>query len=339
VATATLTDFEVGDERIEELLAPHPEIAKKLERIIERREEARGKMDAGNTTVLELRSSLHRAEQDLADVREHDDMNRLKTQRKAPDSEAVIVERDAKRLQRAEDRVKSITERVERARERYKAISAEWGAYSNAANRATEYLVSLPRGFYIIPHQGEPASLRKGEDFPAAVARLREQIAKNEHDAKAVKAAPIPNDDAKRIAREQVAKLAEQGRPDISSLLKRGGELRWPQQPLNGFNVDGSIPQLAKAVPMIAWMFGDALVEAIEHEIDLESSTGEEPLSEADRKYRLAELADQRLELERAEEELIERFVEQGGEIARRRGVDPRALLGLSASMPAHRGA
>ena len=334
VATITVTDFEVGDERIEELLAPHPEIARKLERLIERRDETRAKMEAGNTTVLELRSALFHAERELADLQEHDQMNRLKTRHKEDGSDAVIEERDNKRLLRVEERVKSIRERIERARERYKLLSAEWGAYSNAVDRATDYLTLLPLGFEVVPHDGERAKPGKGEGLTDAIARVRQQLDENARDAKAVKAAPIPNEEAKRIAREQVARLAEQGRPDVSHLLRRGGELRWPQQPLHGFDVNGAIPQLAKAVPMIAWMFGDALIEAIDREIELESSTGEEPLTEAERKYKLTELADKRLALEHAEEELIARYVDEGGEIARRRGVDPRALLGLASSMP-----
>jgi hypothetical protein len=334
VATVTVTDFEVGNERIEELLAPHPEIARKLERLVERRDETRGRMEAGNTTLLELRSALFRAEQDLADARDHDAMSRRKTSHKDSDSETPNDDKEAVRLRRAEARVDALKERVERSRERYKQLSAEWGAYSNAVNRVTEYLVSLPTGFDLQPFEGAVPKTLKDEDFPQAIARVRAELEHNDQAAAAVKAAPIPNEDAKRIAREQVAKLAAEGRPDISSLLKRGGSLRWPQQPLNGFNVDGMIPQLAKAVPMIAWMFGDALVEALDHEIELESSTGEEPLTDADRKFKLTELAEKRLGLEHAEEQFIERYTDEGGEIARRRGVDPRALLGLSASMP-----
>ena len=333
MATATVTDFEVGDERIEELLAPHPEIAKKLELLAARRDEARGRMEASNTTVIELRGALERAERDLADLREYDDMNRVKTERKEPGSHDVVVERDDKRMRQAEERVTSMRARLDRTRERYKHLADEWGAYSNATNRAREYLRTLPRGFEIVAHEGERVSPRANETYGDAIARLRAQLAEIDAEAKAVKAAPIPTDDAKRLAREQVAKLAEEGRPDISWLLKRGGPLRWPQQPLNGFDVNGSIPQLAKTVPMIAWMFADQLVEAIDREIELETSF-DSPLSDAERKFKLAELATKRLEVERGEEELIEQFTEEGNEIARRRSVDPRALLGLASSMP-----
>ncbi len=320
---------------VEAMLAAAPAVAEHLDHIEHLRDAAYDKLQGASKRTNEAKEAHQAAERELVEMREYEARNNRTVERRDPDTGDVTRVRDTTRSEAAEKRVQLTAEKLERARFQYKRISDEWNATAGIANAVTRYLEELPRGAELVLAEPSKAKAGKSESLVDAVERLRGQIRDLDATARETKAAPIPAQRAKEIARAHVQKLAAEGRPDVSQLLKRGADPKWPNQPLHGFNVEGYIPQLAKALPVIAWMHQDALVAAIEREIDAEAEFNHGAMSDDDRKFELMRLADERLELEHEEEALIRQAADEGVEITRRRGADPRAVLGLSKTMPA----
>lgn len=323
------------EDKVDAMLAAAPAVSAHLDDLEHLRDAAYDKLQGASKRSNEAKEAHQAAERELAEAREYEHRNNRSVERRDPDTGVVSRVPDTARSDAAQKRAHLAAEKLERARFQYKRISDEWNASAGVVNAVMRYLEQLPRGAELVPVEAKTAKPGKGESFADAVERVRGQIRDLDALVRETKSAPIPAQKAKEIARAYVQKLAAEGRPDVSQLLKRGADPKWPNQPLQGFNVNGMIPQLAKALPVIAWMHQDALVAAMEREIDAETEISEGAISDDDRKFKLMELADDRLDLEHQEESLIRQAAEDGIEIMRRRGADPRAVLGLSKVMPA----
>jgi hypothetical protein len=115
-------------------------------------------------------------------------------------------------------------------------------------------------------------------------------------------------------------------------LLSLTGRLHGPTQRLTS-GVIGAERQLAFAeVPdmlgLLAWMFKDALIAAIDREIDAEADDAAS-LSHEERQQREAEAQGDLLDIERQEAELVWQAQAQGLPVEHRADISPLALLGL----------
>jgi hypothetical protein len=326
-------EFEARDGNMERLLISAPEVSAKLEQLAHLRDTEYAKLKAAKDRESEAKDTVRIAERDLEDLREHDRRNRARLEKHSPDG-SIVHERDTKQIEEANARVQAARTRLESAHALAKRASADWQKLAGLDHSVCRYLQQFSSETKLIAEEPSPAKLRKGESFSDAVVRLRGALDDIYRDVIETKSAPIPPEKAKQIAANYVSKLAAEGRPDISMFLQRGGGLRWSNQQVPGLNVDGLIPQFAKALPVIAWMHEGALVEAIHREID-SAAKSELSLNDEDRSLRLIELANAQLKLEREEEGFICQAAEAGIEIARRKNADPRAVLGLSSEMPA----
>jgi hypothetical protein len=79
---------------------------------------------------------------------------------------------------------------------------------------------------------------------------------------------------------------------------------------------------------LLAWMFKDALIAAIDREIDAEADDAAS-LSHEERQQREAEAQGDLLDIERQEAELVWQAQAQGLPVEHRADISPLALLGL----------
>jgi hypothetical protein len=317
-------------------------VQQKLERLEDLKDSAFGKLHASSSKIEELKAAEVEAKRRLQELNDYDSRRQNVRVTRTPGKKGDLVEetvervRDTKGLEDQEARVIAATERLSRARQRHQELSETYSANSKILNRCERYLTALPRGEEISLDETPPANPDEGEDYPDAIEYVREAISETQVKAKEVLRAPVTAADAKKAARQQISQLAEMGRPRVTQLLARGGKIEWPVLSLHGVKTDGYIPQVTDVTALVAWFTKDKLIERIEKEIDAQNDG--DGLSADDRKFKLMELAETKLALEREEESLITQADEKGIEIARRPDADPRAVLGLSSALPPMRG-
>jgi hypothetical protein len=164
-----------------------------------------------------------------------------------------------------------------------------------------------------------PPQLGDHENPAQAVRRIRDEISKAHHDLALMQRAALPSAELRMRAREYVSELGKAGLPTVTA--ERGGfTVTWPagcQIPM------GTMGPGAAAI--IAALFPDALVSALDAQIDKVSGAG---LSSNERPKREAQLRSRIADLERQEEALIESY-EAEFDLPRRPRASPEAVLGV----------
>lgn len=147
----------------------------------------------------------------------------------------------------------------------------------------------------------------------------------------------FPSAEIKIRARAEVEELARRGRPDVTLLVNYGPSqgVIWPDYEAiaRGRGIGVALPGdvghtrnvPAAHMPLLAWLFKDSLIAAIEAEIDA-NSEDEQALSLEQRTKKLAEIDARILAAERVEVALVRHA---GIAVDYREDTDPRALLGI----------
>lgn len=185
-------------------------------------------------------------------------------------------------------------------------------------------LRKLPEGVRLVPVKTPEARIKA--PVQDAIAAVRAEVRTVEADLRATQAAPVTSAMAKAMARQQIEELADSGKPYLSELIDAGRPMsfRWKSHttPLSQTIL---VPD---SVGLLCWLHRDALIAAVEREID-DLASDEHALDDATRARRLSQLSSRRLELERHEESLIELAASQGLDLPRRPNADVRAVLGV----------
>jgi hypothetical protein len=211
-------------------------------------------------------------------------------------------------------------------RDRFERFSAQ----QQLLARLREWVRDLPGDARL--DVAKPPSISLEGPHRDVVARVRREIEAKKRDLFATWSARASRDDARRQARELVYRLAASARPSVS--VERG-ELR-----VHGFQ-DGVTPvgppTTPQVVGLLAWLDRDAVVAALEREIDalpgaIGASAG--ALSRDARAARIAQLEGEILDLERAEEGIIEDALLSGVDLPRRQDASPAAVLGVRLVRP-----
>lgn len=334
IATIQSTNPEPFRERID--LRLPAQTRRKLERWRMIEDDAAALRRADIEQLAELRADLAKAQSDLKFLEAEKLRGKLYTVRRTavpgkPGEYDIEKVPDNARLEAAQRRVQQAQDKIDRARERQASRP------SVPLGRAETYLRSLPSGTALVPHEGAAAQRLPNESWLAAVERVRAAIVDLREQARSAELAPLPKQDIKLAIRREVQELAAQGVPGLLAVAERAGKVRWPTFPLQGVALAGGyIPYMQNAFALIAWLFEKDLLKAVERLVD-EDYEDEGALSPAARAARLKEIAAGVLALEYEEESLIEQAEAEGIAIARRSDADPRALLGLDASLPAMR--
>jgi hypothetical protein len=100
-----------------------------------------------------------------------------------------------------------------RLKELIEVRSGRWQNISRLVTACENWVRSVPASSMIVLHRPVEGTLRKGEDLSGGIERLRRRGRELQADLARVRAAPWPASVAKAKMREQIERLAENGRP------------------------------------------------------------------------------------------------------------------------------
>lgn len=214
--------------------------------------------------------------------------------------------------------------------------SAISGHAGSLVRRVEEFLHAAHPDCSITDRSSALPAIKRGEAIVDAIESRRRRVRELIAERASVESAPIPAALAKKLAREQVDKLAERGRINVGPLLAAGDPFKFAATiglvkiPQIGA---GSIDTI-DVEATLAWLHRDVLVAAIDAEIDRQSDDAH-ALDGRQRAARLEQIARDQLAAEREECELIEVAREQGITVTHRSDIDVRALLGVETQLVA----
>lgn len=201
----------------------------------------------------------------------------------------------AKRAER--DRLRALDE----------SLGARWGEAKALPARLAEALAGVPAEAI---REAPPIRIPKG----ATIDGLRKQIADLAAEAEAVQSAPAPRSDAAKRIAAAVEALAARGARPVDA-RRRSGD---PARIADALHGDSGLH-------FLVWAFREEIAAKLIAELPKDG-----PTVLTDRQQqRLAELAEERLRLERVEEALVEAAEAEGRTIARRPDASPWAILGV----------
>ena len=215
----------------------------------------------------------------------------------------------------------------------YQARAASWQVLGELCRNIAEQIAATPGGRIAQMVETKAPPLQKGEDRLSAVERYRRRARELKSDLNCVRAAPWPNRPAKRKMREWIELLAEVGRPHAENLIEYD-EL--PTLPMRSHQVRvvNAAPETIgfseqpDAMALLMWLHRDALVAALEREID-DCSDDKIALDGKARAQKEAEALADIVAVEREEVALIEEARAQGIPITLRPDTDARAVLSI----------
>lgn len=224
--------------------------------------------------------------------------------------EAVTAE-----LQRAAAQQSDRTERLANG-ERLAAALRDW-------------IDRQPVGTALCAHPTRPPSLEKDDSYASALARVRSEIAAAKGEVEQARAAPLPKSELKREARRYVERLAELGRPSITTHSGTFA-ISWQlglNTPISQTSRLQELGPVNPALATLAWLDAGTMIRRLEQEID--ALPQQDGIASTDRPRSVAQIAERLLDLERGEEALIVAALESGLAVQRRPDANPLAVLGL----------
>jgi hypothetical protein len=211
-----------------------------------------------------------------------------------------------------------ISERVRVSQDRHRL---RHDALHALCSSIRQWLNTLPPGAVLEPAEPVTAKPRQNETLVQAIERLRNEISAAQNHLSVVKRAPIPKNDAKKLAAVYVQQLVQRGRPQVSV----------DRDQLSVAYVDprrDTLTHYADVASLLAWLDPVALTKRLEAEIEALPEQ-QQPMPASEREQRAAELTERLLGLERQEEALIALAASEGLDVMRRADADPRAVLGI----------
>jgi hypothetical protein len=187
------------------------------------------------------------------------------------------------------------------------------------------WVLALPRGVVLEPARLPPTELEKDVALSAAIEHVRASIAATRSGLLAVRNAPPPLDELKSHAKQYVHGLAQRGRPRVAA---DGEGLRIRFDDPTAFAASTK-----SALPLLAWLHQDAMIAALEREVD-RLVPHSHALTAEQKDRQVAELRTQLESLERREEQLVTWAQEQGLDVLRRVDASPLAVLGIAIAGP-----
>lgn len=174
----------------------------------------------------------------------------------------------------------------------------------------------------------DPALVKVRGDIATEIAKVRARIERIEADFAKVEGAPTPAADLKARAFAEIDRVADAGALKAHPASRSAEPLGLARKLALGTGSGGSIVGTG-GTDIFVWLLRDQMKAAIASQIDQFPASG--ALSDDEREKAFADLAAQRLELERIEESLIATAEVDGRAIARRTDLDPRAFLEIEA--------
>jgi hypothetical protein len=215
--------------------------------------------------------------------------------------------------------------------------AAAWQAASAALAACEGYLRhNVPGNCALEDAKEVEPKLNKGEaGLLDAIENRRRRCRELRADLARISAAPFPSSHAKAQMREIVEHAATRGAPSVSLLVEYDRrEIGWPMTQLRSDVRGGEHPALAFAevpdtVALFAWLHRDALIAALDVEIDTEADD-KAALSHEARQKAEAEVQADLLAVERDEAALVWQAMAQSLPCEHRSDCSPVAILGVT---------
>lgn len=242
------------------------------------------------------------------------------------------------------------TVRAERAKiakanteiERLKVLEAArtevWQIAARPVDRAREYVQRA--GVLLTEYAGSAPELRKGEDLATAIENRRRRVRELMADAHRTRSAPYPSAIVKQKVHEQIAALAERGRPHALGSVEQMRDIEFAQtyasslvQVIEPRGFGTVLFETPDAIGLVAWLMREQMTKLLDAEIDA-LSDDKAALTDDQRAKLLVQISNDMLATEREEAALIERAAEAGMTIVHRPDIDPRALLNVVGPEP-----
>ncbi|WP_029582937.1 hypothetical protein [Bradyrhizobium sp. URHD0069] len=285
----------------------------------------------GDDAHLLVRSA-HEETQDLrTEIQGH--RNRLHRLRGARGADGFDLDDDDVRVTSEQARLDQKMVELKRRSELGELRGERWRILRTTIKNAEDWVRSKPGGTEIVMHEPVEPQLKKGEDILAAIERIRRRGRELEADLARIAASPWPSAIAKQKMRERIGQLAESGRPWVEQAIENDAEIPFQTQthPVRILNGDPSLigfTELPDTLALLAWLHGDALIAALDREID-EVADDPNALTAAQRQKAEGEVRADLLSVQRQEAELVWKAQADGAAVTHRPDIDPRALLGV----------
>jgi hypothetical protein len=278
-------------------------------------------------TVREANTARYDAERALARLLNHRSLGGYELPDDGSDNRVIA----------ARETLDTATAHAKRLAELREVRTANWQVASAALQTAETYLRGGRPGNTVFEAvEVVVPSVAKGENGLLDQIENRRRVVR-EHKATLhrIQSAPYPSTHVKARIREQVEVLATRGTPQVARAVELDEPVDWPMASLRANIYNARELPLAAFIethdmlPLMAWLHKDALIAALEREIDSESDD-KNALGHAEREKREAEVMGDLLAVERAECALVFSAQAQNLPIEHRSDVSPLALLGLA---------
>lgn len=281
--------------------------------------------------VADAKRDAIAAEREVMDLERADQRGEMVRNIHAPGENTVII-RDVRRLEATEQRRDNFTEVLHVAIARHKALVAKAEASGRLLARAGSYL-SGTIGTELNVAPDIPLPLEDGEDLMAASTRTRAKLADLVEQRRAVKHGPGTIAEAKAAMRRAVDKLRQA--PDVATLFAPEPFMRWPTWRLpEGLGIgSGYLPSKVDGAALLAFLFPDQLVAALDREIEAHAPT--DAMTQDRREQRLAEIDGEILWLGYDEQTLVDA---SGSVLQPRPNADVRCVLWIASNSPPPKG-
>ncbi|MGO7030640.1 hypothetical protein ACCS91_27255 [Rhizobium ruizarguesonis] len=291
---------------------------------------AKTALDALRERVSDTSDLVEMAGKKWNDAREeHDDVNRQISLYRG--TWGATSEQVDKLNERRGEKHKKLME----AQGRRDALGVRRNGQSRLLTRIETYIRSLRSSVIQVPSSS--IKVPSNDRLLPEIDKQRNEIATLFADRHETLSKATPSVEIKARARAEIEELARRGRPNVTSMVNHGPNegVIWPDYKTiaRGSGIAVVLPGDtghtrrvdAPHLPLLAWLFKDRMLEAIEAEIDA-NSEDEHALSVEQRVKKLAEIDARILAAERVDVALTR---QAGGAIDYREDTDPRAFLGI----------
>ncbi|EKS29380.1 hypothetical protein [Afipia felis] len=198
---------------------------------------------------------------------------------------------------------------------------------------ATRLMQVVDRGGDAIAEIATPELvLAKGErNLIDALPRFRENVSNLKARRREIEKAPLPAAHVKKTMRNQVARIASQGVPQVGAMF-HGGEIGWPRLPPVA-GVGSHLHQPIDASALAVFLHRDLLIERLDEIIDVNAAAFPNPMSPRERQTALDKIDAEIDAAERVEAACVEALVAEGHRVFHRPDISVLAVISYSADI------